>query len=105
MIRNYCLVYYSLLPYVSNSDGQYQCRRFGPGGSLDRRVKLSLRAPAQMGWRGMEHKRWGKPCIILHQGAARCRGYKHDERERGSLFVRSFPRANPPPGWPWTSLL
>jgi hypothetical protein len=44
------------------------CRRFGPGGSLDRRVRLSLRAPAQMGWRGMEHKRWYKPCIILHQG-------------------------------------
>jgi hypothetical protein len=43
------------------------CWRFGPGGSLDRRVK-SLRAPAQMGWHGMEHKRWGKPCIILHQG-------------------------------------
>jgi hypothetical protein len=41
------------------------CRRFGPGGSLDRRVK-SLRAPAQMGWRGMEHKRWDKPRIILH---------------------------------------
>jgi hypothetical protein len=37
-----------------------------PGGSLDRRVKLSLRAPTQMGWRGMEHKRWDKPCIILH---------------------------------------
>jgi hypothetical protein len=32
------------------------CRRFGPGGSLDRRVNLSLRAPAQMGWREMEHK-------------------------------------------------
>ena len=32
------------------------CRRFDPGGSLDRRVKLSLRAPAQMGWREMEHK-------------------------------------------------
>jgi hypothetical protein len=32
------------------------CRRFGPGGSLDRRVRLSLRVPAQMGWRGMEHK-------------------------------------------------
>jgi hypothetical protein len=43
-------------------------RRLGPGGSLDRRVKLSLRAPAQMGWREMEHKRRGKPCIILHQG-------------------------------------
>jgi hypothetical protein len=24
--------------------------------------------PTQMGWRGMEHKRWDKPCIILHQG-------------------------------------
>jgi hypothetical protein len=32
------------------------CRRFGPGGSLDRRVNLSLRAPAQMGWCEMEHK-------------------------------------------------
>jgi hypothetical protein len=32
------------------------CRRFDPGGSLDRRVKLLLRAPAQMGWREMEHK-------------------------------------------------
>jgi hypothetical protein len=40
---------------------------FRTRGSLDRRVK-SLRAPAQMGWRGMEHKRWDKPCIILHQG-------------------------------------
>jgi hypothetical protein len=28
--------------------------------------KLSLRVPAQMGWRGMEHKMWDKPCIILH---------------------------------------
>jgi hypothetical protein len=26
------------------------CRHFDPGGSLDRRVKLSLRVPAQMGW-------------------------------------------------------
>jgi hypothetical protein len=42
--------------------------RFGPGRSLDRRVRLSLRVPAQMGWRGMEHKMWGKPYIILHQG-------------------------------------
>jgi hypothetical protein len=32
------------------------CRRFDPGGSLDRRVNLSLRVPAQMGWREMEHK-------------------------------------------------
>jgi hypothetical protein len=56
-------------------------------------VRLSLRAPAQMGWRGMEHKRWGKPCIILHQGAARSRGYKHvargREREGACLFAPS----------------
>jgi hypothetical protein len=32
------------------------CRCFGPEGSLDRRVNLLLRAPAQMGWRKMEHK-------------------------------------------------
>jgi hypothetical protein len=32
------------------------CRRFDPGGSLDRRVNLSLHVPAQMGWREMEHK-------------------------------------------------
>jgi hypothetical protein len=57
------------------------CRRFGPGGSLDRRVNLSLRVPAQMGWCEMEHK-WGtEPCIILHQGA-RSRGYKRCERAR-----------------------
>ena len=40
------------------------CRRFDPGGSLDRRVKLSLRVPAQMGWCEMEHK-GGKPWLVL----------------------------------------
>jgi hypothetical protein len=40
------------------------CRRFDPRGSLDRRVKLSLRALAQMGWREMEHK-GGKPRLVL----------------------------------------
>jgi hypothetical protein len=65
---------------------------FRTRGSLDRRVKLSLHAPAQMGWRGMEHKRWGKPCIILHQGAARSRGYKHVARgrERACSFAPSL---------------
>ena len=29
---------------------------FRPGGSLDRQVNLSLRVPAQMGWRETEHK-------------------------------------------------
>jgi hypothetical protein len=57
------------------------CRRFGPGGSMDRRVNLSLRAPAQMGWCEMEHKWRNEPCIILHQGA-RSRGYKPCERVR-----------------------
>jgi hypothetical protein len=57
------------------------CWRFGPGGSLDRRVNLSLRAPAQMGWCGMEHKWRNEPCIILHQGAC-SRGYKPCERAR-----------------------
>jgi hypothetical protein len=65
------------------------CRRFGPGGSLDRRVNLSLRAPAQMGWCEMEHKRWDNPCIILHQGA-RSRGYKHVARGREREGARSF---------------
>jgi hypothetical protein len=37
---------------------------FRPRGSLDRRVKLSLRAPAQMGWREMEHK-GGGPRLVL----------------------------------------
>jgi hypothetical protein len=32
------------------------CRRFRPGGSESQPVNLSLRAPAQMGWRKMEHK-------------------------------------------------
>jgi hypothetical protein len=74
------------------------CRRFGLGGSLDRRVNLSLRVPAQMGWCEMEHK-WGNElCIILHQGA-RSRGYKRcerarareSERERGSGPCSSSP--------------
>jgi hypothetical protein len=42
---------------------------------------LSLRAPAQMGWCGMEHKWRNEPCIILHQGAC-SRGYKPCERAR-----------------------
>jgi hypothetical protein len=47
------------------------CRRFDPGGSLDRRVKLSLRAPAQMGWREMEHK-GGKTRLVLSYARGMC---------------------------------
>jgi hypothetical protein len=68
------------------------CRRFDPGGSLDRRVKLSLRAPAQMGWREMEHK-GGKrvSCYPAPGGCACSRGYK---RSRGR--ERAGPSARPP---------
>jgi hypothetical protein len=65
------------------------CRRFDPGGSLDRRVKLSLRVPAQMGWREMKHK-GGKPRLVLSCATGRCacsRGYKRS-RERESEPVR-----------------
>jgi hypothetical protein len=48
------------------------CRRFDPGGSLDRRVKLLLRAPVQMGWRETEHK-GGKTVarVVLRRGGMR----------------------------------
>jgi hypothetical protein len=82
------------------------CRRFGPGGSLDRRVRLSLRAPAQMVGAGWNTRGGTSLVLSCTRGAARSRGYKHiargreRERERGSLFVRSFPHVNPSPGWP-----
>jgi hypothetical protein len=70
------------------------CRSFDPGGSLDRRVNLSLRIPAQMGWREMEHKGETRLVLSRARGCARSRGYKRSrERERVSLFVSSFSRA------------
>jgi hypothetical protein len=57
-------------------------------------VNLSLRAPAQMGWRKMEHK--GECGLYyLALGDARSRGYKRRERE--NLFVCSSPVSPPPP--------
>jgi hypothetical protein len=70
------------------------CRRFDPGGSLDRRVKLSLRVPAQMGWREMEHKGekhgscYPAPGDALVVGVTSVRG-----GERVSLFVSPSSRA------------
>jgi hypothetical protein len=74
---------------------------FRPRGSLDRRVKLSLRVPSQMGWREMEHK-GGKrgSCYPAPRGCARSRGYKRSRgRERESEPVRQpvLPRDHPPP--------
>jgi hypothetical protein len=40
------------------------CRGFGPGESLDQRVNLSLRVPAQMGWCEMEHKGGGMSLVL-----------------------------------------
>jgi hypothetical protein len=70
------------------------CRRFDPGGSLDRRVKLSLRVPAQMGWREMEHKGENAARVILRQGDAHAVGVTSvREGERVSLFVSPSSRA------------
>jgi hypothetical protein len=69
----------------------YRC--FDPGGSLDRRVKLSLRAPAQMGWHETGHEGGGGTSahVILRQSGCACsRGYK---RSRGREGV---PRDHPP---------
>jgi hypothetical protein len=68
------------------------CRCFGPGGSLDRPVNLSLRAPAR--WVGARWNTRGVACIISHQGCARSRGYKRHARERACSLARS--PARPP---------
>jgi hypothetical protein len=59
------------------------CQRFDPGWSLDRRVNLSLRVPAQMGWRGIEHKGKNAARVISHQGGVLIVGVTSvRERER-----------------------
>jgi hypothetical protein len=66
---------------------------------------LSLRVPAQMGWREMEHKGENAARVILRQGDALVVGVTSvRERERVSLFVSSLPRATLPhegPGPPF----
>jgi hypothetical protein len=93
------------------------CRRFGPGGSLDRLVNLSLRAPAQMSWCEMEHKggmRLVLSCTRVLVGGVtsvareRARESKRErEREGPALLVFSRPfvvrllvlPCHPPPSW------
>jgi hypothetical protein len=75
------------------------CRRFDPGGSLDRRVKLSLRVPAQMGWREMEHKGENAARVILRQGDALAVGVtsvREGERESEPIRQPVLPRDHPP---------
>jgi hypothetical protein len=68
---------------------------------------LSLRVPAQMGWREMEHKGKNAARVILRQGDALVVGVtsvRERERERVSLFVSPFSRVTLPhegPGPPF----
>jgi hypothetical protein len=71
-------------------------RRFDPEGSLDRRVKLSLRVPAQMGWREMEHKGENAAHVILRQGDALVVGVT-SVREREGEPVRQPVLPRDPP--------
>jgi hypothetical protein len=76
------------------------CRCFNPGGSLDRRVKLSLRVPAQMGWSEIEHK-GGKPRLVLScaRGGALAVGVtsvREGERERERACSSARPLARSP---------
>jgi hypothetical protein len=74
-----------------------QLSAFRTQGSLDRRVNLSPRAPAEMGWREMEHKGENVARIISHQGGVLVVGVTSvRERGRVSLFVSSFPPRDPP---------
>jgi hypothetical protein len=69
-----------------------------------RPVNLSLRAPAHMGWRKMEHK--GECGLYYLAPGVLVVGVTSVTRARESLFVCSSPRDPPPPaGRPWTSLL
>jgi hypothetical protein len=75
-----------------------KCRRFDPVESLDRRVKLSLRVPAQMGWREMEHKGENTARVILRQGDALAVGVTSvREGERESEHVRQPVLPRDPP--------
>jgi hypothetical protein len=74
------------------------CRRFDPRGSLDRRVNLSLRVPAQMGWREMEHKGENAARVILRQGDAVVVGVTRVcVRVRAPFRQPVLPRDPPPP--------
>jgi hypothetical protein len=81
------------------------CRRFGPGGSVSQLVNLSLRAPAQMGWREMEHKRKHGSYYLAPGGCARSRGYKCSRERESEPVCFLVPPRDPIAGRPWTSIL
>jgi hypothetical protein len=56
-----------------------------------------MRAPAQMGWRKMEHK--GEMQLVLSRtGGARSRGFKRRARERACSFTRPLRDPSPQEG-------
>jgi hypothetical protein len=78
------------------------CWRFDPGGVPGPMSKLSLRVPAQMGRREMEHKGEQKrePRLVLScaQGGCACsRGLQAFARERERVGACSSARS---PAWP-----
>jgi hypothetical protein len=80
------------------------CRRFDPRGSLDRRVKMSLRVPAQMGWHEMEHKGENVARVILRQGDALAVGVTSvreggSERVHPPVLPRDPPHEGPGPSF------
>jgi hypothetical protein len=97
------------------------CRRFETGGSLGRRVKMSPRAPAQMGRREAEREggkkaweRWKSRGLRVRptprSGALALGGYKRSTREGASGLTRapvpsSSPRGQPSVRGPWSFLL
>jgi hypothetical protein len=102
----------------------YDCRRFETGGSLGRRVKMSPRAPAQMGRRETEREggkkaagaraRWKshglRVCPAPRSGALAVGGYKRPRGRGASGLTRapvpsSSPRGQPSVRGPWSFLL
>jgi hypothetical protein len=96
--------------------GRANCRRFDPGGSLDRR--LNCRCVSQPRWVGARQSTWGKTVrvnrgLVLScaQGGCACsRGLQAFAREREraseSLARRPvLPRGHLPVREPWTFLL
>jgi hypothetical protein len=100
------------------------CRRFETGGSLGRRVKMSPRAPAQMGRRETEREggkkaaeareRWKSRglcvCPAPRSGALAVGGYKRPRGRGASGLTRapvpsSSPRGQPSIRGPWSFLL
>jgi hypothetical protein len=80
------------------------CRRFGPGGPSTEPTSEFIDAcpcPDGLAQDGTQGGMW---LVLSRTGGARSRGYKRRAREREPVRLL-IPRATPPAGRPWTSLL